>query len=198
MDSHRHLPESAQEPSKSFSFGDLLKEAQSIDKTNIPDDLFEIKDTPQETVSPAQSQSVPQQSAPSVTSQASQPVSTPSTPPEPKVIEKIVEKPVEVIKEVIKEVPVINQDEVDKQLKDKLKIEQDQRRVLANQARSNKKSKHLEKVMELAKNSQNISNEDIQRLLHVSQSTATNYLSYLSRNGMLKKEGIRGGTKYSI
>ena len=52
--------------------------------------------------------------------------------------------------------------------------------------------------MELARNTQNISNEDVQRLLHVSQSTATNYLSHLSRSGMLKKEGIRGGTKYSI
>ena len=189
-------PKKTEEPSKSFSFGDLLKEAQNTDKSNIPDDLFEIKDTPQEIVPPPQVQPPAQQSAPPPSQnppspqQSIPPVSPPTQTPQPQVIEKIVE--------VIKEVKVVDQEEVDKQVNDRMKSTLDQKRILANQARAQRKSNKLNNIMELARNTSNISNEDIQRLLHVSQSTATNYLSELSRSGMLKKEGIRGGTKYSV
>ncbi len=72
------------------------------------------------------------------------------------------------------------------------------RRQKANQVRSQKKTNHLSKIMELAKHTPSISNTDIQRLLHVSQSTATNYLAELSRRGLLKRLGIRGGAKYTL
>ncbi len=72
------------------------------------------------------------------------------------------------------------------------------RRQKANQVRSQKKAKHLSKIMELAKNTKSISNTDIQRLLRVSQSTATNYLSELVNRGILKRQGIRGGAKYTL
>lgn len=184
-----------------FSFGDLLKEAQNQDKSNIPDDLFEIKDTPQETDS---------QSSPPPSQQNQQPPTPPQQQPtsqstqldqlvqEPKVIEKVVEKIVEKPVEVIKEFKVPDEEEIKKRVSEHILTEQQNRRTLANQARSRRKSKHLDKIMELAKNTNKISNDDIQRLLHVSQSTATNYLSELTKSGMLKREGIRGGAKYSI
>ena len=72
------------------------------------------------------------------------------------------------------------------------------RRQKANQARSRKKQNHLSKIMELARNARSVSNTDVQRLLHVSQSTATNYLAELASKGLLKRQGIRGGTKYTL
>jgi len=71
-------------------------------------------------------------------------------------------------------------------------------RQKANKVRQQKKQNHLNKIMELARNTKTITNTDIQRLLHVSQSTATNYLSELVNKGLLKREGIRGGTRYKI
>jgi predicted HTH transcriptional regulator len=84
------------------------------------------------------------------------------------------------------------------QLDQKLKDELSLRRQKANQVRSQKKAKHLDKIMELAKNTKSISNTDVQRLLHVSQSTATNYLAELARKGLLKRQGTRGGAKYTL
>ncbi len=72
------------------------------------------------------------------------------------------------------------------------------RRQKANQVRSQKKENHLNKIMELVQNTKTISNTDIQRLLHVSQSTATNYLAELSQRSLLKRQGIRGGAKYTL
>ncbi len=72
------------------------------------------------------------------------------------------------------------------------------RRQKANQVRSQKKESHLNKIIELVRNTKTITNTDVQRLLHVSQSTATNYLAELSRRSLLKRQGIRGGAKYTL
>ncbi len=124
--------------------------------------------------------------------------------PEPQVIEKevIKEVPVEVIKEVVKEIPVVNEEEVQKQveakLQERLKTEQDERRKLANVARTKKKTDNLNKVLEFVRGKKVVTNEDVRDFLHISQSTATNYLTELVNRGMLKKEGDRGGAKYSV
>lgn len=107
----------------------------------------------------------------------------------------------EVIKEVIKEVPVVNQEEVKKQVEEKLqerlKLEQDQRRILANEARVQRKKDNLNQILEFVREKKTVTNDDIRDLLHVSRSAATNYLTELVDRGMLNKEGERAGTKYS-
>lgn len=111
-------------------------------------------------------------------------------------------KPQITVKEVIKEVPVVNQEEVQKQVEEKLqerlKTEQDERRKLANIARAKKKTDNLNRILEFVKEKKVITNDDVRDFLHVSQSTATNYLTELVNRGMLKREGERGGTKYTV
>lgn len=107
----------------------------------------------------------------------------------------------EVIKEVIKEVPVVNQEEVNKQVEEKiqerLKTEQDERRKLANEARIQRKKDNLNQILEFIREKKTATNDDIRDLLHVSRSAATNYLTELVDRGMLKKEGERAGSKYT-
>ncbi|KKS14260.1 hypothetical protein A2617_02940 [Candidatus Daviesbacteria bacterium RIFOXYD1_FULL_41_10] len=107
----------------------------------------------------------------------------------------------EIIKEVIKEVPVVNQEEVNKQVEEKLqerlKTEQDERRKLANEARTQRKKDNLNQILEFVRERKVVTNDDIRDLLHVSRSAATNYLTELVDRGMLKKMGERAGTKYS-
>lgn len=136
-----------------------------------------------------------------------QPIEEPSSPPspqspEPPQQEKAKEPEVrEVIKEVIKEVPVVNQEEVQKQVEEKLqerlKLEQDERRKLANEARVQRKKDNLNQILEFVREKKIVTNDDIRDLLHVSRSAATNYLTELVDRGMLKKEGERAGTKYT-
>ncbi len=103
----------------------------------------------------------------------------------------------EVIKEVIKEVPVVNQEEVQRQVTERLKVEQDERRKLANEARVERKKDNLNKILAFARERKTVTNDDVRDYLHISQSTATNYLTELVNRGMLKREGERGGTKYT-
>lgn len=144
----------------------------------------------------------PQVSSPPSQPQTSQIPQTPQAS-QPQVVERevvkevIKEVPVEVIKEVVKEVPVLNQEEVQKQVEEKLKVSLDEKRKLANEERKKRKTENLQKIMEFAKVKRTITNDDIRDLLHVSQSTATNYLSELVNQGMLKKQGEREGTKYT-
>lgn len=141
-------------------------------------------------------------------SQSPQP-SEPPKQPESQIIERIVEKEIirevpvekivekEIIKEVIKEVQVVNQEEIQKQVSERLKIEQDERRKLANIARTQKKQDNLNRILDFVKEKKFITNDDIRDFLRISQSTATNYLTELVNRGTLKREGERGGTKYT-
>lgn len=132
-------------------------------------------------------------------------VRTEPQPSEPQVIVKEVIKEVpvekEVIKEVVKEVPVANEEEVQKQveakLQERLKAEQDERRRLANEARAKKKTDNLNRILEFTRDKKVVTNDDVRDFLHISQSTATNYLTELVNRGMLKREGERGATKYT-
>mgnify|MGYP001608619249 FL=1 len=129
--------------------------------------------------------------------------------PEPQIIEKIIEKEIirevpvekivekEVIKEVIKEVQVVNQEEVQKQVSERLKTEQDERRKLANEARTQKKKDNLDKILVFVREKKIVTNDDIRDFLRISQSTASNYLTELANSGKLKRQGEHGGTKYT-
>ncbi len=96
------------------------------------------------------------------------------------------------------QIPQPSPEEIQKQVDEKLKVELDARRLKANQARLQKKEDNLKKIFELVQTKRVVSNDGVRDFLHVSQSTATNYLTEMVNSGMLKKEGIRGGAKYSI
>ncbi|MFH1720675.1 MAG: peptidoglycan DD-metalloendopeptidase family protein [Patescibacteria group bacterium] len=96
------------------------------------------------------------------------------------------------------QIPQVSDEEIQKQVDEKFKTELDSRRQKANEARSQKKEDHLTKIFEFVRDKKVVTNEDIRDFLHVSQSTATNYLTEMVNRGMLKKEGERGGAKYSI
>jgi len=94
--------------------------------------------------------------------------------------------------------PQSTDEEIQKQVDEKLKVELDARRQKANEARAKKKEDNLTKIFNLVQTKRVVTNDEVRDFLHVSQSTATNYLTEMVNRGMLKKEGIRGGAKYSI
>jgi len=124
-------------------------------------------------------------------------------PPQPSVPEPSIniepEKPPEQSQQPeTPQTPQVSDEEIQKLVDEKLKIELDIRRQKANEARSQKKEDRLNKIFEFVQDKKIVTNEDIRDFLHVSQSTATNYLTEMFNRGMLKKEGERGGAKYSI
>lgn len=94
--------------------------------------------------------------------------------------------------------PQLSPEDIQKQVDEKLKVELDLRRQKANEARIKKKEENLTKIFNLVQSKRVVTNDEVRDLLHVSQSTATNYLTEMVNRGMLKKEGERGGAKYSI
>jgi len=121
---------------------------------------------------------------------------TPQQPPVeemPSLIKPEPEKPVEQPK-----FPQVSDEEIQKKVDEKLKAELELRRQKANEARIKKKTDKLNRILELVGEKKIVTNDEIRDYLHVSQSTATNYLSELVSRGMLRKEGKRGGAKYSV
>lgn len=159
----------------------------------------EQPESPQPPISPESPQPEIPQAPPEIppTPEPPPPVSEPQVeaPPQPQIIEK------EVIKEVTKEIPVVNQEEVQRQVEEKLqerlKLEAAARRKLALQARIKKKEDNLNKTLEFVRVRKIVTAFDIRDLLHVSKSTATKYLSELVKRGQLRREGTRGSTRYS-
>lgn len=62
--------------------------------------------------------------------------------------------------------------------------------------RISKKEARLAKVVELAKEKGRITNVDIEKLLHVSDATASRYGTILVQRGLLKREGKGRGAYY--
>ncbi len=60
----------------------------------------------------------------------------------------------------------------------------------------NKKQERLEKIMALAAEKRVIANDDVQKLLNVSDATVTRYLSELVKNGRLKRFGPKFHERY--
>jgi predicted HTH transcriptional regulator len=61
-----------------------------------------------------------------------------------------------------------------------------------------RKSKRLEKILQLAKEKGEITNDDVEKLLHVSDMTATRYLNELVKQGRLKRIGPPSRAKYQL
>lgn len=59
-----------------------------------------------------------------------------------------------------------------------------------------RKKARQEKIMALAAKKRSITNDDVEKLLRVSDATATRYLAELVRQGRLKPSGVRGSAKY--
>ncbi|MBI5456903.1 DUF977 family protein [Candidatus Kaiserbacteria bacterium] len=68
-------------------------------------------------------------------------------------------------------------------------------KAVATHAR--RKEVRLAKVVELAKEKGRITNDDIEKLLHVSDATASRYGTILVQRGLLKREGKGRGVTYS-
>mgnify|MGYP001611881038 FL=1 len=72
------------------------------------------------------------------------------------------------------------------------------RRQHATEARKQKREENLAKVIELAQKKGKIDNLDVRDFLHISQTTATDYLHTLVNSGKLKKEGKAKATVYFL
>jgi len=69
----------------------------------------------------------------------------------------------------------------------------------ARQARTNKKNEAKDKILELVKEQGKINNDDVEKLLGVSDSTATNYLDELEQEGKIVQQGDVGrGVFYTL
>lgn len=162
---------------------------------NTPQDTTTTQDTPA-TDQPVVQESPKVEEQPTETPPVETPTEEPKVEPAPEVPEtpQTPEPPKEETKQEEKissspepetpkppETPQVNLDEL---------------RAKANKERQDRKQQHLSEVEKLAKSKQ-ISNDNVRELLHVSQSTATNYLEELTRQGKLKKSGKAKGTTYS-
>ena len=70
--------------------------------------------------------------------------------------------------------------------------------VMARNAIQFRKRKKLNKIMSLFLEKSKITNDEVEKLLHVSDATATRYLSQLEKEGKIKQSGKTGkGVSYS-
>ncbi len=70
--------------------------------------------------------------------------------------------------------------------------------VVARDVLQFRKRKKLDKIMTLFEKKREVVNDDVEKLLHVSDATATRYLSQLEKDGRIKQHGTTGrGVSYS-
>jgi len=151
---------------------------------------------------PETTETPPVQSTPEET-KPSEPIQQPEViPPQQSVPEPTInidpEKPVEQKEEPQQtENSQVSDEEIQQQVDDKLKAELDARRIKANQSRQTRREENLMKIEKLIEEKKQINNDDVRELLHVSQSTATNYLEDLVKRGTIKLNGKGKATTYS-
>ena len=102
--------------------------------------------------------------------------SNPSIPPEP--------------------VPIIDDSEIQKRAEEILKEKQETFRLLGNQAKTQQHEDNIKKIIVYAQEKKQIDNQQVRDLLHVSQSTATNYLTELVNKGILRIDKKAKATVY--
>ncbi|OHB25762.1 MAG: hypothetical protein A2542_03745 [Parcubacteria group bacterium RIFOXYD2_FULL_52_8] len=71
-------------------------------------------------------------------------------------------------------------------------------RPQAQAARTGRIQKKLDKIVEFVREKKTVKNDDIEKLLHVSDSTAQRYLGTLVKQGKLRRVGNRGSTHYEL
>ena len=83
-------------------------------------------------------------------------------------------------------------------LAEEIKIKQRQENLkLANETRQDKKRKKIDEILNLFAERQTVTNDEIEKLLHVSDATATRYLQILENENKIKQVGKTGkGVKY--
>lgn len=74
----------------------------------------------------------------------------------------------------------------------------DEHRRRAHSIHQKHKEEHLEKIVAFAQTRPYVTNDDIEKLLHVSDATASRYLKMLVAAGKLVKEGKGRGVKYRV
>ena len=169
-------------------------------KTPDPPPIVEQK-PPEETKPPETTQPIQEQPRPEETQQPPVEVVPPPIKLEPEKPAEHTDLPQQPESPQVPQSPQFpqpNPDEIQKLVNEKMKVELDVRRQKANEARTQKKEDRLNKIFNLVRDKKVVTNDEVRDFLHVSQSTATNYLTEMVNRGMLKKEGERGGAKYSI
>lgn len=63
---------------------------------------------------------------------------------------------------------------------------------LANQTRQEKKRKKIDAILDLFASQTNLTNDEVEKLLHVSDATVTRYLETLEKEGKIKQVGKTG------
>jgi len=83
-------------------------------------------------------------------------------------------------------------------LAEEIKIKQRQENLkLANEMRQEKKRNKIDAILDLFAKQTNLTNDEVEKLLHVSDATATRYLETLEKEGKIKQVGKTGkGVKY--
>ena len=92
--------------------------------------------------------------------------------------------------------PQSSDDEIEKQATAMFDARLKENSIKGNQAKKEKRDEALQKIFSFAQEKKKITNEQVRDLLHISQSSATNYLSDLIKRGMLKIEGKGKATVY--
>lgn len=64
--------------------------------------------------------------------------------------------------------------------------------VVGNTAKQERVKKKLENIIEFLNTKGKVTNDEVEKLLHVSDATATRYLSQLEKEGKIKQEGRTG------
>ncbi len=166
------------------SFGDLSAPVQPVPST-----------TPPVVISPPQPSSPP--------ASQSQPIPPPVEIPQPvSSFGDLMEKPADLSEE-----PAIHIDPIEAPKEttpaslssdQQQKEEFTQRRQRANAVRKQKKDGNLVQILEFVQKKGIVKNLDVRDFLHISQTTATDYLHTLVSSGKLKKEGKAKATMYSL
>jgi hypothetical protein len=132
-------------------------------------EIPQVPETPEVPESPEPPQN-------SQTTQVSPSPSQPPSPPEPTIIS--------------------GPEELQSQVDQKLAVELESRRQKANEARRQNREEHLAAIEKFLSQKPEITNQDVRDLVHVSQTTATEYLSTLVKSGRIKAEGKGKATVY--
>jgi len=190
--------------SSGAAFGEHLHFAIKPNNPDLNNGYLGFIDTAPYLSLPSQKEETPPVQTPTVEEQKPPETTQPTQePPKP---EEIQQTPVEEVPSPIKLEPekpaeqpqvIVDQTEIQKKVEEKFKTELDARRLKANQARQTKREENLMRIEKLLKEKKQINNDDVRELLHVSQSTATNYMEDLVKRGTIKLNGKGKATTYS-
>ncbi|KKU90282.1 MAG: Peptidase M23 family protein [Microgenomates group bacterium GW2011_GWA1_48_10] len=189
---HLHFAIKPNNPDESNGYLGFIDPSRYL---SLPSQKEEPKQETTETP-PVEEQKTPEETKPPETTQPPQEQPKPEETQQP--LAEKVPPPIKLEPEKPAEQPqvFIDPTQMQEQVDEKLKAELDTRRIKANQERQTRREENLMKIGKLIVEKKQINNDDVRELLHVSQSTATNYLQTLVDRGTIKKEGKGKTTTY--